>query len=206
MWKTELEGALHALHEQGAAARPRDGQVGRDAEPQGPALRGAGLDLPHRGGEDEEEDGEGARRAYTGAREARQRLQFQAHALRVPGQRQALREGAQDRGQPQDDPPHQAPLRRAQGDREGQALRRRRARRALRRPLRAGHPRPGQPPLPPHPAHARLPRVLRDERLRDDLPRPAPHVRHHDDRGRQRSLRSLRVAPSRATWATPTWP
>ena len=54
------------------------------------------------------------------------------------------------------------------------------------RPLHPGHSGAGQPSLQPHAARQGLLRLLQDGRLFLHVPRPAPHVRHHDDRGRLR--------------------
>lgn len=121
--------------------------------------RAGGRALPSRaGGRARAHDRHAQRRDMWASLVGHRRAGGDREPFHKSGQRQALREGAQDRGRPQDDPAHQAPLRRPARRREGQALRRRRARGALRRPVRPRHARPRQPPLPPHPAHARLSR------------------------------------------------
>lgn len=54
------------------------------------------------------------------------------------------------------------------------------------RPLHPGHSSVGQPSLQPHAARQGLLRLLQDGRFFLHVPRPAPHARHHDDRGRLR--------------------
>lgn len=83
-------------------------------------------------------------------------------------------------------PPHEEHLRETAGMAQGGAPAGPRVRLRPRRRVHPGHLGARQPPIQPHDARQGLRRRLQDERLLLHVPRPAPHLRHHDDRQRLR--------------------